>query len=127
MFIARVRHVLRDAIAGVPGSRTVITPNLFNLQAFDVESIEGTDDGPVCVLYDGTLHGLFETAYLRFPGTRGLPALRKEPGISGMYRVRARIAWVDHRPQAAGAATPVQADEGVSAHTDSKSRLTAVI
>ena len=28
---------------------------------------------------------------------------------------------------AAGAATPIQADEDVSAHTDSKSRLTAVI
>ena len=56
------------AASGRAASLTVIPPNLFNFQAFDVEPREGTDDGPACVLYSRTLYGLFETAYLRCPG-----------------------------------------------------------
>src|SRR5689334_17168474 len=62
---------MRDSIAGAsaaPASRTVIGPNLFNLGTFGVDSTEGTGDGQICVLRDGTVYGLFETAYLCFPG-----------------------------------------------------------
>ena len=43
-----------------------------------------------------------------------------------MCRLRTRVAWVDDRLAAAGAAIPVQADEDARAFGDPKNRLTAI-